>query len=76
MRPRLARPTLGRRLRIELQVSMDLLDHWLFKDRGDDLELTASLRKLRLLWSKQIATSNVGTQSEVDYQGHLLLRSG
>ena len=34
-----ADPTLGRRLRIEPQVSKDLLDHRSLQDGGDDLEL-------------------------------------
>jgi hypothetical protein len=37
--PRLARPTLGRRLWIQPQVSKDLLDHRPLEDGGDDLEL-------------------------------------
>lgn len=36
--------------------------HRSLKDGGDDLELTASLLELRLLWSRQIAKSNVRTQ--------------
>ena len=39
MQPRLAHPTLGRRLRIQPQVSKDLLDHWALQDGCDDLEL-------------------------------------
>ena len=39
MQLRLARPTLGRRLRIQPQVSKDLLDQRPLQDGGDDLEL-------------------------------------
>ena len=39
MQPRLAHPTLGRRLRIQPQVRKDLLDHRALQDGGDDLEL-------------------------------------
>jgi hypothetical protein len=39
MQPRLAHPALGRRLRIQLQVSKDLLNHRPLQDGGDDLEL-------------------------------------
>ena len=41
----------------------DLLDHQLLKNRGHDLELTASLHKLRLLWGRQIAESTDWPQS-------------
>lgn len=40
MQPRLAHPTLGRRLRIQPQVAQDLLDQRPRKDTGDDLELS------------------------------------
>ncbi len=44
MQPCLAHPPpLGRRLRIQAQVSKDLLDHRPLLDGGDDLKLTASL---------------------------------
>ena len=39
MQPRLARPALGRRLRVQAQVAQDLLDHRPLQDGGDDLEL-------------------------------------
>jgi len=39
MQPRLAHPTLGRRLRGQAQVTQDLLDHRPLQDGGDDLEL-------------------------------------
>jgi len=39
VRPRLAHLTLGRGLRIQPQVSKDLLDHRPLQDGGDDLEL-------------------------------------
>ena len=39
MQPRLAHPTLGRRLRIQPQMAQDLLDHRPLLDGGDDLEV-------------------------------------
>ena len=39
VQPRLARPALGRRLRVQAQVAQDLLDHRPLQDGGDDLEL-------------------------------------
>jgi hypothetical protein len=40
--PRLASPSLGWRLRIQAQVSLDLLDHRPLEDGRDDLELAAA----------------------------------
>jgi hypothetical protein len=43
---------------------VDLLDHRLLQDRGDDLDLTAILHWLRLPWSRQIERSRDSCQSE------------
>ena len=72
VQPRLARPALGRRLRVQTQVAQDLLDHRPLQDGGDNLGLTASLHKLRLLWGKQIAASNVRIQSYADRHVEIL----
>ena len=63
VQPRLARPALGRRLRVQAQVSKDLLDHRWLQDTAMNLELTASLHRQRLLWSRQIEKSCDRTQS-------------
>ena len=41
-RAHLARPTLGRRLRIQSEMAKDLLDHRPLEDGGDDLQLPAA----------------------------------
>ena len=53
----------GRRACLQPQMREDLLDHQLLKNRGHDLELTASLHRQRLLWSRQIEKSCDRTQS-------------
>jgi hypothetical protein len=46
---RLARPALGRRLRVQAQVGKNLLDHRRLQDAAMNLELTVSLHRQRLL---------------------------
>jgi hypothetical protein len=65
---RLARPALGRRLRVQAQVGKNLLDHRRLQDAATNRALTVSLHRQRLLWSRQIEKSFDRTQPITEVQ--------